>query len=196
MKIQDVVSYVNDVRKNAYSTAAKIVMISDVDSRVRDEIMKTFTYNDIMRVQDQAAYDMPSGVTFDQIVKVFVDGSEIIKLDYRSFERVGYYLDTNGKIELYPVPTVSDTEAGVRIVSQDRLTRYTQANYDDDVDLLIPEPYSNLYAEWILAQMNYLDKQYEDYNNDVVVFNNNFKAFANWYKARNPLQPQKIRNTW
>lgn len=196
MNMQDVVSYVDDVRPNDYSEAAKIILMSDLDGMVKDEIMKTYSYDEIMRVMDQAAYDLPTGVDFSSIETVFVDGSEIPKIDFRSFERDGYYLDSTGKIAFYPVPAVTDTEAGIRIVHQDTLTRYTQTDYDNDKTLLIPEPYSTLYAEYIMMRMNYLDKQYEDYNNDVTVFNTNLQTFAKWYNQKNPMNGHKIKNIY
>ncbi|MGH0053391.1 MAG: hypothetical protein ACQ5SW_08400 [Sphaerochaetaceae bacterium] len=196
MNIKDLIdSYIDDVRKNDYSTAAKISWCSDVDCEVRDKIMQQYVPATISIVADTAAYDLPDGVSFDSIEVVYQNGVEIPKLDARTYQKNGYFLNTSGQIELYPTPTAALTD-GLRIIYQSSHTRYTTDDYDNNVTLLIPDQYATIYSEYIFSKMNYLDKQYEDYNNDVLVYNASMENFATWYNQKNPQSGRKIKNVW
>jgi hypothetical protein len=198
MNMKDLIDYIDEVRKNDYSQSAKIMWVSDVDAMVKDQIMKTYAVHEIERVEDQANYSLPSGVTFNMVEKVYVDGKEIPKIDYRTFLKTGYYLNDSGEIEFYPVPSNDDPsgEPGIRIVYQEGMDRYTTADYTNNTKLLVPDPYATLYSEYIFSQMNYLDKQIDDYNNDVVKYNNSLNTFATWYNGNRPQNGYKVKNYW
>lgn len=196
MKIQDAISNVDSIRPNSYTTLVKIGLLADLDQTVKNEVMKEYAYAEISRVYDQEAYDLPAGVTINMIVKVFVDGYEVPKIDFRSYEKEGYYIDNDGKIAFYPVPAADDTEAGIRIVYQKTLDRYDSDDYDANIDLLIPEPHSSIYADWLIARIDYLDRQYDDYNNDITIFNDHYAKFASWYNRIKPTDTPRIKNVW
>ncbi len=51
----------------------------------------------------------------------------------------------------------------------------------EDADLLVPEPYSALYIWWLEAQVHLLNKEYDDYNNAVLLYNKEFEDYARRY---------------
>ena len=51
----------------------------------------------------------------------------------------------------------------------------------EDAELLIPEPYSTAYIWWLEAQVHLLNKEYDDYNNAVLLYNKEFEDYARWY---------------
>lgn len=57
--------------------------------------------------------------------------------------------------------------------------------YDEDAsgdtELLVPEPYANLYILWILSQINLHNQDYERYNNSMTSFYSAYESYAEHY---------------
>ena len=57
--------------------------------------------------------------------------------------------------------------------------------YDDSTDLqtelLIPEPYSEVYLRWMEAQIDYYNGEYNKYNNAIDMFNTAYNGYQNYY---------------
>lgn len=61
------------------------------------------------------------------------------------------------------------------------------AGYDgDNVDLLAPEPYSAMYIWWLESQVHLMNKEYNEYNNAILLYNKEYEDYARWY-TRNHL---------
>ena len=65
--------------------------------------------------------------------------------------------------------------------------------YDETADmsitLLTPEPYSDVYIKYLIAQMDFYLDEFARYNNDMVMFNTAYDEFARWYhRTHKPLQ--------
>ena len=63
----------------------------------------------------------------------------------------------------------------------------TFTGYDDSTDLntalLVPEPYDDMYLRWMEAQIDYHNKEYNDYNNAIIMFNTIFDAYKGYYNG-------------
>lgn len=63
----------------------------------------------------------------------------------------------------------------------------TFTGYDDSTDLntvlLAPEPYDDMYLRWMEAQIDYHNKEYNDYNNAIIMFNTIFDAYKGYYNG-------------
>lgn len=61
----------------------------------------------------------------------------------------------------------------------------TFSGYDDSTDLntelLVPEPFDELYLRWLEAQIDYYNGEYGKYNNAIVMYNAAYKAYQNEY---------------
>ena len=61
--------------------------------------------------------------------------------------------------------------------------------YDEDTDreaeLLVPEPYSEIYPRWLEAQINYANQEYSMYNNAILMFNTEYEAYQSYYNRNN-----------
>ena len=57
---------------------------------------------------------------------------------------------------------------------------------EEDAQLLAPEPYSAMYIWWLEAQGHLLNKEYDEYNNAILLYNKEYEDYARWY-TRNHL---------
>lgn len=57
--------------------------------------------------------------------------------------------------------------------------------YDNETDpsaeLLIPEPFDEIYLRWLEAQIDYANGEYSKYNNSIDVFNALWQNYVNYY---------------
>ena len=59
------------------------------------------------------------------------------------------------------------------------------SGYNDETDksteLLVPEPYSDVYPRWLEAQIHYASGEISKYNNAILMFNTEFEAYQDYY---------------
>lgn len=69
--------------------------------------------------------------------------------------------------------------------------------YDDSTDLqtelLIPEPYSEVYLRWMEAQIDYYNGEYGKYNAALSMYNAAFGAYVNHYNRTHMPKGQQFR---
>ena len=57
--------------------------------------------------------------------------------------------------------------------------------YDDSTDmaaeLLIPEPFDEIYLRWLEAQIDYANGEIDKYNNAIEMFNTSWGSYRNYY---------------
>ena len=69
----------------------------------------------------------------------------------------------------------------------------TFVGYQDDTDLdtelLVGEPFDEIYLKWLEAQIDYANGEYYKFNNSILMYNTAYEAFENHYnKTHMPLQ--------
>ena len=58
-----------------------------------------------------------------------------------------------------------------------------------DTHLLVPEPYTNVYENWLAAQMDLKNQESGKYTQSMVQFNNAYQTYADYYNRHHmPLQ--------
>lgn len=67
---------------------------------------------------------------------------------------------------------------------------------DKDTTLIIPIPYDKAYKEYLKAMIRYEDRNYEEYNNDIMQFNNTFDEFKKYYIRNNLPNSYQLKNFW
>lgn len=50
-----------------------------------------------------------------------------------------------------------------------------------DQNLLVPAPYDRLYVSFLIAQIERHNGEIEKYNNSVMIYNVDYRDYANWY---------------
>jgi hypothetical protein len=64
-------------------------------------------------------------------------------------------------------------------------------------NLIVPEPYDKMYKEYLFAMIDFHNREYESYNNNMIMYNATLEAFTNWHKQRSPINVySKITNIW
>lgn len=55
------------------------------------------------------------------------------------------------------------------------------AQTDPETELLVAEPYDDIYLRWLEAQIHYHNGEYDRYNNAILMFNTAYTAYENYY---------------
>lgn len=60
-------------------------------------------------------------------------------------------------------------------------------SYDMDAEkrLTIPERFQDVYINYMLSKIDYHNQETERYNNDVVMYNSAYDAYAGWFRREN-----------
>lgn len=65
----------------------------------------------------------------------------------------------------------------------------TFTGYDDSTDpqteLLVPEPFDEVYLRWMEAQIDYSNGEYDKYNQSILMFKAAYDGYANYYNRNN-----------
>lgn len=62
-------------------------------------------------------------------------------------------------------------------------------NTDTETELLLSEPYDDLYIKWLETKIDYYNAEYGKYNNSTIAFNNAYSAFERYYnRTHKPIQ--------
>jgi hypothetical protein len=64
---------------------------------------------------------------------------------------------------------------------------------DDMTDLLVPEPYDEIYLRWLEAQIDYYNGEYGKYNNAIDMFNTAYEGYQNYYNRTHMPKGKKIK---
>ena len=69
--------------------------------------------------------------------------------------------------------------------------------YGDSTDLhtqlLVPEPYAEMYLRWMEAQIDYYNGEYEKYNNAMDMFHTAYRGFASYYNRTHMPKGSKMK---
>lgn len=55
-----------------------------------------------------------------------------------------------------------------------------------DIALLVPHPYDDIYALYVSAMIDFHNREYEEYNNTVLLFKERLEQYKAWYIRNNP----------
>lgn len=57
---------------------------------------------------------------------------------------------------------------------------------DADTPLLVPHPYDDIYPLYVSAMIDYHNREYDEYNNTVLLFKERLDQYKAWYIRNNP----------
>lgn len=85
---------------------------------------------------------------------------------------------------------VIDTHEGGR---ERQFGGYSEEQLGQGVQLIAPEPYSELYVHYLACQIDLHNAETARYNNSSIVFNTAYQTFTDWYnRTHMPLQQNSI----
>lgn len=88
-------------------------------------------------------------------------------------EKISWLSTLDGIIKKEIIDTHKGSEAGA-------FNGYDK-NVDTDTVLIVPEPYSDVYISYILAQIDLHCGELNQYNNSMTLFESQYKKFANYW---------------
>ena len=64
----------------------------------------------------------------------------------------------------------------------------------EETELIIPDTYSDVYRDYLMAMIAYANGESDRYANSMIMFNSNYQQYLNWYNRNHkPLQiPLKV----
>ena len=87
-----------------------------------------------------------------------------------------------------------DGRISAEIMKQDPPQEYIYPE-DADKELLVPHPYDNLYDFYLQAMIDYTNKEYGNYNNSMIMYNEVIESFSKKYIRDNmPKSASNFRN--
>lgn len=188
-----VIARVDSVKPNPYTNDDKTNWINKVEGFVAEKLMPTYRWFEISRIKDQAAYTMI--IPFLNIVKAWADERPFEKIDARSLNKTGYFMDSDGKLNIYPVPTVSDVKPGLKFIYMDNGVGY---DYTEDCgrSLLVTEPYDEIYDFYLMARMDLAQNELDSYQNNMTLYNAAWSDLAKRMNKTVPREDIQIKLGW
>jgi hypothetical protein len=183
--VDDFLSELDTEYINPYTNTNKVSWINELELRYKLEVDQDISFFEISRLANVAEYDMAAGVVFKDIKIVYIDKAPADPIDLTSYEKIGYYKGTGGKFTVYPVPTISDSTPGIRVVHIVRPTKKIVGNILTDT-LLIEDEFINVYKFWLFSKMALLNKEFDEYNSWSTLFNEEWKSLAKWINRTKP----------
>lgn len=198
MKLQEVITTVNELEPNIYTDERLVSFINEVEMMLVKTIDDPRSYYELKRLEDQSEYDLPTAVQFDNIKSVLLEGVRILHVGLDHDEELpGYRESITGKFEIFPVADSDQSENDIKIiyqVAQEKLDYDT----DKDVQLLALPPYDEMYHLYTMAKVNFFNKDFATYNNLIDQYNDVLKAFKIETIRKKPINKKshKFKNIW
>lgn len=108
MTVQKLISSVSAKMPSTLANQDYVDFINELEASVYVDTVKEFISVYIPIVANQHQYNFPTDTTILEVESVFLNTIELVKRDLRQKNTRGYYTE-QGKLTLYPVPSVSDT---------------------------------------------------------------------------------------
>lgn len=90
---------------------------------------------------------------------------------YTRQEKIEWVNQLDGMVQTKVIDTHADAD------------RFWMAYTDDDGDteLLVPEPFDQIYMHWLEAKIDYANAEYGKYNNSMAMYNAVWSEYCRWY---------------
>lgn len=193
MKLLEIINMVDELKPNIIPQKVKVRWLSRVDGRVCNEVIRVFKKYDIQLEDSKTVYELPSTIRSYDVLKGYYNNSIYYKIT--PLENSGFYIAKNDEsVECLHIINWIPKDGDIFTLEyQERNPSY---DIDNDVELLIPEPYDTVYEHYLKAMIDKENEDYEGYQNNMQFFNVEFEEFATWYIQRQPQRKRKIRNVW
>ena len=87
-----------------------------------------------------------------------------------------------------------DGKISLEIHKADKAVKY-ECSADENTTLLVPEPHSSMYPLYLVAMIDFYNKDTESYENTLLMFNSEYDIFAKRYQRNNmPPDPGGFKN--
>lgn len=107
-------------------------------------------------------------------VKDAIEKTNQLKANVYSEENMSQWLS---ELENYAIESVFNRAEG----NDFPLVKYSYED-DEEKDLMIPDPYSEIYIYYLAAKIDYWNKELDSYNNNMSMYNASYSSFAAKYR--------------
>jgi len=198
--------------------AQLLKFLNQIEYKVNTELFKKYIRQTITVTSDVLEYDLLEDYDETNIVDVYINKKRQTKKDIR--ELYGIYFGADVNVDNYgDIYTINKLicntgiNAELTLIYQIKKDSYTTSvlsysnTYDrfntflilneNNLQLTLDYEKSNVYEEYIYAQIAKFNNDYNEYNNLVTIFNNSWDELKVWYKEREPqdplTEPQDVR---
>jgi hypothetical protein len=185
MTLKEIYDYVDEVKPNAFSPAAKTVWMNEVEGMVQTEILlqnekEVFQYH--YAAQATTPITVPNdhtiGIADKTVLRNFRPGGKI-----KNFAPGGVY-EADAALSL----TIQGVNAdgltfieGTFPVTGDTAVSTTLTFDGSSCEPLAEPPHDKIYAEYIIARIDYANGEYDKYDNSMRMFNSFWSEFSRWF---------------
>ena len=184
MIIRELFDYIDEIKPNAFSNDTKTVWLNEVEGMVQTE---AFLLSEKEIVEYRWSADVTTPVTFPDdrtlgiadktVLQQFRPGGKLTftpPAPYADNAKTGIVIQGfNADGLLFPAgsfPTLGSVAAS------------TELSYDgSSIKLLVEPPHSKLYAEYVMARIDYANGEYDKYENSMQMFNAFWGEFMRWF---------------
>lgn len=187
MKISELITYIDAVKPNSFTTDTKVLWLNEVEGLFMADVM-------LLDTEDIQTYHYVYSSTYTT-AGISFPTEETMLLPERSDFHIG------GTVVVADLVTHaannSATEREILDISDDGLT----LTFADDTftvglaldsagtltfdgsltELLVPPPHDNIYRTYLGAMIDYANGEYDRYNNSMILFNKQFGSLTAWY---------------
>ena len=145
LKVKDYIEEFSLEHEHIYSVKTVLKWINLVEANVYADNIKKYLVACYPRVLGEYQFDLPSGVDFEDVKKLRVNGVAYKKKDVRAYKENRTFWFEGGKLCIYPACTETDiVDAKIRMVYLDKPATKLIADIATDT-LLIPDRFSEVY---------------------------------------------------
>lgn len=105
--------------------------------------------------------------------------------DYTQSEKIKWLSKLDGQIKKEIIDTHINTENVIFNGYSDETPL--------DTELIVKDPYDDLYISWLESKIDYSNSEYIKYNNSITRFNNDYSAFLKYYNRTNMPKKNNIK---
>ena len=66
-------------------------------------------------------------------------------------------------------------------------------NTNTSTEMLVPNPYDDIYVRWLEAQVDYANGEYGKYNNSITMYNSAYAEYAGYYNRKHMPKGAKLK---
>jgi len=184
MTLQTLFDYIDEIKPNAFSNDTKTVWLNEVEGMVQTEAF-LLSEKEIVEYHYSASVSTPVtfpdghtlGIADKSVLRQFRPGGKLTfspGSPYTGNAKTDIVIQgVNADGLLFPAGSFATT-GGTAVT--------TTLSYDgSSSELLVEPPHSKLYAEYILARIDYANGEYDKYENSMQMFNAFWGEFMRWF---------------
>lgn len=207
--IQEVLTIVDET-PNSFTDTQKIGWLNELEGHIKATMIKKNSLFSIKLEKGKAEYNLPKipfieleegeedtrhQLDFLDIVNVKHKGRNLTNADISRPVQGMFYYGHDNVIIFHPVPHDTDIEPSINIVFEEPFIPYYYPE-DKDIKLIAPPPFDAIYSQFCLAKIDWHNREYDNYNNTMALYNSTMESFQDWYKRRNPIPRSVSKNYW